>query len=101
MNELLENAVIEVLVEQLEKVKPVVIIFPETSTTLLPDQCFDCGKHPEGFCTMYKGKENRQHSRVGGCAGRTHDREIVIDKNGKEGPVNPLKASKRKQAGIK
>ena len=45
-------------------------------------------------CSIYGERAKDQHSRLGGCAGRTHNRIIKDEIPFK---VNPLKASKRSQ----
>ena len=86
--------------EEFVQPTPVITIIEGAFTILLPDQCFGCGKAPEFTkCAMYPGREHLQHTRLGGCAGRTHDRTIEIDKNGKSF-IDPLKASKKKAKGV-
>ena len=58
---------------------------------MLPLLCDGCGKGSKGYCEMYKGQEDRQHTRIGGCAGRTNRTAITEA----EFKLNPLKASKR------
>ncbi len=74
-----------------------VTFIPEASTVLLPDQCFGCDR-AQDTCSMYSGKEVAQHTRLGGCAGRSHNREVKKEDTFK---LNPLKASKRGQKGVK
>ncbi len=53
--------------------------------------CDGCeNQKAEGGCKMYAYPE-LQHTRKGGCAGRTHNKTKVVD----DFKVNPLKASKR------
>jgi len=66
---------------------------------MMPEQCKGCDRvmsrdfeETDQFCSMYKGQEDRQHTRVGGCAGRTHNRKAVVSDEVK---INPLKMSKR------
>ena len=58
-------------------------------------QCVGCDRQREFLigCKMYSDA-NVQHSKLGGCAGRTHNRVL---KNTDTFKVNPLKASKRSQ----
>ena len=58
------------------------------------EQCIGCGKQ-EGLaeCRMYSNPHT-QHSRLGGCCGRTHNRVVKKEEDFK---LNPLKASKRSQ----
>jgi hypothetical protein len=54
--------------------------------------CNGCSRQKaEGGCEMYDFPE-RQHTRLGGCAGRTHNRTRGVEESK---PMNPLKASKR------
>jgi hypothetical protein len=59
------------------------------------EECTGCDKQ-EGIadCRMYSGRAHLQHSKLGGCAGRSHNREVKKENTFK---VNPLKASKRGQ----
>ena len=74
------------------------IIFADSRSELVPEQCVGCDR-ASGLlvCSLYSGKEKVQHSRVGGCAGRTHNR--VLKNTETEFKLNPLKASKRSQKG--
>ncbi len=84
-----------------DEVETVIHNAKEFSTALLPDGCFGCERAPEGFCRMYRGQEARQHTRLGGCAGRTHNKKLVDDM-AKGGTVSfdPLKASKKAAKGL-
>lgn len=86
----------EEAIELLALSTPVITIIEGAFTALLPDQCFGCDR-AKNVCSMYEGREHLQHSRVGGCAGRTHDRVVKDEGNGFK--LNPLKASKRGQKG--
>jgi len=58
----------------------------------LQNECSGCPKiHEDGYCTRYKGQEDRQHTRIGGCAGRPKETQEKTT----EFKLNPLKASKR------
>lgn len=65
------------------------------------ERCIGC-KHLTGTpCTMYDDP-GAQHSRIKGCAGRTHDKGISVENRRfmtAKGFVDPLKASKRKAGG--
>ena len=54
-------------------------------------QCAGCKKARDGYCSMYM-QTSAQWTRVGGCAGRTHNLSVEKEDTRK---VNPLKASKR------
>ena len=62
-------------------------------------KCIGCDRQKDlADCKMYGGNAIVQHSKLGGCAGRTHNR---ILKNTETFKLNPLKASKRSQKGVK
>jgi hypothetical protein len=60
----------------------------------MPIGCCGCARIPHLVCQVYPGQEANQHTRIGGCPMRTHNRSKVEIKEFK---VNPLKASKRSQ----
>lgn len=59
---------------------------------MIPAECEGCSRHPKGHCEVYQGMEDRQHTRIGGCAMRTHNLKDIVSDDKK---LNPLKASKR------
>ena len=61
-------------------------------------QCIGCDREEYlAGCEMYDSA-HVQHSRLGGCAGRTHN---CMLKDTNTFKLNPLKASKRSQKGVK
>ncbi len=82
-------------------VVPLIIIIEGASTLLtFPSECVGCGRLIDGECVMYRGQESRQHTRLGGCAGRTHG--IIMEESSLGGTVSfdPLKASKKAAKGL-
>lgn len=59
--------------------------------TFLDERCTGCEHITNVACLVYPGQESRQHTRIGGCAMRTHDKTATT----KGDKVNPMKASKR------
>ena len=55
------------------------------------DQCEGCGRIEGAYCPMYL-MPHAQWTRLGGCAGRTHN---LLVKQVEDKRLNPLKASKR------
>jgi len=101
----LKEAMVEVAVDLLAETSEdeemtVIHNAKEFSTVLLPDGCFGCDRGATGVCTMYRGQESRQHSRVGGCAGRTHNKTLKEDVEGRPVSFDPLKASKKAAKGL-
>jgi hypothetical protein len=60
---------------------------------MLPQECIGCAKIMGNNCQMYNNRAKEQWSRIGGCAGRTHNRTVQMDE--KKFKVNPIKASKK------
>ena len=58
-----------------------------------PPPCIGCGKLVDDNCIMYRDRMDKQWSRAGGCAGRTHNKKQVTEEDTFK--VNPLKQSKR------
>jgi len=52
-------------------------------------ECFGCARIEK---CPYHGYEDKQHTRIGGCAMRTHNRKAIVSDDVK---INPLKMSKR------
>lgn len=61
------------------------------------NECLGCARIAEDRCSMYMFPY-LQHSRINGCAGRTHNRTKQVSS---EKPINPMKASKRAVGVIK
>lgn len=65
---------------------------------MLPDKCEGCNHASNTWfvfdadCNVYADKAYCQHTRMGGCAMRTHNRTTAKEEVIK---VNPLKQSKR------
>jgi|MudIll2142460700_1097286.scaffolds.fasta_scaffold165948_1 hypothetical protein len=63
---------------------------PNPKLINFPLECVGCNNGTETGCSRY-ANPFVQHTRVGGCAMRTHNKPEVK----KEDKLNPLKASKR------
>ena len=61
------------------------------------NECLGCDRISGDHCNRYM-QPYSQHSRLGGCAGRSHNRTVQVSS---EKPVNPMKASKRTMGVIK
>jgi len=69
---------------------------PKDSSDLqLHEKCLGCDRiRFEQLCSMYL-EPTCQWTRLGGCAGRTHDLKVDAEAKGKPVFVDPLKASKQ------
>jgi hypothetical protein len=58
-------------------------------------ECIGCDRYIDYRCRRHPYQEHKQHTRIYGCASRTHNREDEAVRRKEEFKLNPLKASKR------